>query len=76
MRIMLTISKVFAILLLLCLWKYRIPGKFIQKISKLFFQMSGHIYFLLGQTDEGRRYLLEVTGEVQGEITSKGTELL
>ena len=52
---MLTISKVFTILCLLCLCGNReCPGSF-KKLSKLSFQMSGQVYSLLGQTEEEKK---------------------
>ena len=54
MGVMLTIVKVFINLFLLCLWEQRTPWQFLKQISKLSFQLSVQIYFLLGQT-EGER---------------------
>ena len=53
---MLTISKVFSILCLLCLYGSReYPGSFQNKISKLFFQISAQLYSVPGQNEvEGR----------------------
>ena len=51
---MLTIMKVFIILILLCLWEQGSPQQFSKQISKLFFQLSFHIYSSLAQT-EGER---------------------
>ena len=52
---MLTISKVFTILCLLCLCgNMEYPDSFQKKISKLFFQISAQVYSVPGQT-EGRR---------------------
>ena len=54
MGVMLTIIKVFIILVLLCLWKQGTPSQFSKQISKLSLQVSVQIYSLLGQT-EGER---------------------
>ena len=47
-----------------------------KQVSKLFFQMRAHVYFLLGQTETSRSFL-EGAGRgrraVQGEITLKST---
>ena len=47
-----------------------------KQVSKLFFQMRAHVYFLLGQTETSRSFL-EGAGRgrraVQGEITPKST---
>ena len=44
MGVMLTITKVFIILFLLCLWKQGTPWQFSKQISKLSFQLSAQIY--------------------------------
>ena len=51
MGVMLTIIKVFIILVLLCLWEHGTPWQFSKQISKLSFQVSVQIYSLLGQTE-------------------------
>ena len=54
---MLTIIKVFIILLLLCLWEQGTPWQFSKQISKFSFQLSVQIYFLFGQTEGGEKGL-------------------
>ena len=54
MRVMSSITKVFIILLLLCLWEQGTPRQFSKQIRKLSFQLSVQMYFLLYQT-EGER---------------------
>ena len=49
MSVMLTIMKVFILLILLCLWEQGTPQQFSKQISKLFFQLSFHIYSSLAQ---------------------------
>ena len=51
MGVMLTVIKVFIILFLLCLWEQGTPWQFWKQISKLSFQLSFQIYFLLVQTE-------------------------
>ena len=58
MGVMLTIIKVFINLFLLCLWEQGTPWQFSKQISKLSFQLSFWIYYLLTQT-EGERSFLE-----------------
>ena len=52
---MLTITKVFIILFLLCLWEQGTPWQFSKQISKLSFQLSFQIYSLLAQTQGERK---------------------
>ena len=60
---MLTIIKVFIILLLLCQWEQGTPWQFSKQISKLSFQLSFHIYSLLAKTERERKAFF---GRVQG----------
>ena len=46
---------VFIILFLLWLWEERTPWQFPRKISKVFFQLSVQVYFLLGETEGERK---------------------
>ena len=55
MGVMLTITKVFIILFLLCHWEQRTPWQFSKQISKLYFQLSFQIYSLLTQTERERK---------------------
>ena len=52
---MLTITEVFIIIFLLCLWEKGIPWQFSKEVSKLSFQLSVQIHYFLGQTQrEGK----------------------
>ena len=64
MGVMLTITKVFIILFLLCQCEQRTPWQFSKQISKLFFQLSFQIYSLLAQTERERKAFF---GRVQEE---------
>ena len=56
---MLTIIKVFIILLLLCQWEQGTPWQFSKQISKLSFQLSFQIYSLFAQTERERKAFSE-----------------
>ena len=56
---MLTIIKEFIILFLFCLWEQRTPWQFSKQISKLSFQLSFQIYYLLAQTEGERKTFLD-----------------
>ena len=68
MGVMLTITKVFIILFLLCLWEQGTPWEFLKQISKLPFQLNFPIYSLLAQTEgEGKAFF--------GRVQEGGTTL-
>ena len=54
--LMFAIIKVLIILFLLCPWEQRTPWQFLKQISKLSFQLSVLVYYLLGQAEEKKAF--------------------
>ena len=59
MGVTLTIIKVFIILFLLCQWEQGRSWQFSKEVSKLSFQLSLQIYYLLSQTEGKERSFLK-----------------
>ena len=57
-RVTLTIIKMPIIRFLLCLLKQTAPWQFSKQISKILFEMSVQVYFLLGKTEGERKSIL------------------
>ena len=58
-EIILTITKVFIMLFLLCQWEQGTPWQFSKQITKLSFQLTFQIYSVLAQTEREKKAFLE-----------------